>query len=129
PWSARGGNAHLNLQAERLSFEVMGLVLAGGNGIGTPGSVANVRGTLVCDTDASATGSSVLVDTPPVELRAEGKATFSGPAGPLPTECLEEPDMAFLIRVSGQVRAGELRPQSGAGEPRPQSRAALRKAR
>src|SRR5215468_8288954 len=67
PWSARGGNAHLNLQAERLSFEVMGLVLAGGNDIGTPGSVANVRGTLVCDTDGSATGNSVLVDTPPVE--------------------------------------------------------------
>ncbi len=100
PWSARSGNAQLNVRNEKLSFEVKGLVLAGGNGIGTPGPVLNVKGTLVCDTDGSATGDSVLVDTPAVELSVAGDASFSGSVAPLPSECFDEADIAFVIRPS-----------------------------
>jgi hypothetical protein len=41
--------------------------------------VVQVKGTLVCDTDGSASGgNSVLVDTPLVELDDEGNARFNG---------------------------------------------------
>jgi len=42
------------LQTGQVNFDVRGLVLAAGNSIGTPGTVAQVKGTLVCDTDGSA---------------------------------------------------------------------------
>ena len=77
-----------------------GLVLAGGNSIGTPGAVTQVKGTLVCDTDGSASGgNSVLVDTQMVELDERGNARFNGSVGALPAVCISEPDVAFLIRV------------------------------
>jgi hypothetical protein len=60
----------------KIDFDVRGLVLAGGNAIGTPGTVAG-QGTLVCDTDGSASGgNSVLVDAP-VNLCDEGDAEFT----------------------------------------------------
>jgi len=59
-----------------------------------------VKGTLVCDTDGSASGgNSVLVDTPLVELDDQGNASFDGQVGSLPAACTTEPDIAFLIRV------------------------------
>jgi hypothetical protein len=59
-----------------------------------------VKGTLVCDTDGSASrGNSVLVDTPLVDLDDQGNARFDGLIGPLPSACTTEPDIAFLIRV------------------------------
>lgn len=100
PWSARDGTVSVHLDTGKIDFSVRGLVLAGGNSVGTPGSVAQVKGTLVCDTDGSASrGNSVLVDTPLVDLDEEGEAHFSGTVGALPAVCSSEPDIAFLIRV------------------------------
>ncbi len=100
PWSTLGGNAAVDLGSGRASFGVRGLVFAGGNTIGTPGTVTAVKGTLVCDTDGSAGGgNSVLVDTPLVPLDEEGNASFSGNLGALPSVCATEPDIAFLIRI------------------------------
>ena len=89
PWSALGGNARVNLKSGRIDFEVRGLVLAGGNTIGTPGAVAQVMGTLVCDTNGSA-GATVLVDTPLVALSEDSDAAVEA----------REPDMAFLVRIA-----------------------------
>ncbi|HSV20544.1 MAG TPA: hypothetical protein VLR71_19185 [Casimicrobiaceae bacterium] len=98
PWSTLGGNASVNLETGKIDFEVRGLVLAGGNSIGTPDSITQVKGTLVCDTNGSA-GAPVLVDTPLVTLSDEGNARFHGSVGPLPAACTSEPDMAFLVRI------------------------------
>ena len=99
PWSTLNGHANVDLDKGKIDFNVRGLVLAGGNSIGTPGSVVQVKGTLVCDTDGSASGNSVIVDTPLVELSDDGDAQFSGNVGALPSVCTSEPDVAFLIRV------------------------------
>ncbi len=100
PWSTTEGEAEVNLKNGDIAFEVRGLVLAGGNSIGTPDGITMVKGTLVCDTNGSAGGgNSTLVDTPAVPLSAQGDAEFSGNVGPLPAAC-NEPDIAFLIRIS-----------------------------
>jgi hypothetical protein len=100
PWSALGGHANVVLDNGQVNFVVRGLVLAGGNSIGTPGAVLQVKGTLVCDTDGSASGgNSVLVDAPLVELDDQGNARFSGNVGSFPAVCTSEPDVAFLIRT------------------------------
>jgi len=98
PWSTLGGNASVNLANGKVDFEVRGLVLAGGNAIGTPATITQVKGTLVCDTDGSA-GGPVLVDTPLVTLSDEGDARFHGSVGALPAACTSEPDAAFLVRI------------------------------
>jgi len=100
PWSTLSGHASADLASGEIHFVVHGLVLAGGNSIGTPGTIAQVKGTLVCDTDGSASGlNSVLVDTPLVDLDDQGNARFDGSVGTLPPACTSEPDIAFLIRV------------------------------
>ena len=100
PWSALDGNVSVSVRTGQVDFDVRGLVLAGGNSIGTPGTVAQVKGTLVCDTDGNASGNnSVIVDTPLVELDDEGNARFHGRVG-LPAVCATEPDVAFLIRTA-----------------------------
>lgn len=100
PWSATDGRAKVDLGRGRFEFSVRGLVLAGGNSIGTPGPVLEVKGTLVCDTDGSASGgNSVLVDTPLVDLGDEGDARYFGSVGAFPAVCMTEPDIAFLIRA------------------------------
>ena len=100
PWSATRGEAEVDLETGEIHFEVRGLVLAGGNGIGTRAGNTQVRGTLVCDTDGSAGGgNSTLVDTPLVPFSAQGDAKFSGNLGTLPAVCSSEPDIAFLIRI------------------------------
>lgn len=98
PWSTLGGRVNVDLTKSRFTFDVRGLVLAGGNSIGTPGAVAQVKGTLVCDTDGSA-GDTVLVDTPLVDLSDQGEAQFNGKVSAFPAVCSTEPDVAFLIRV------------------------------
>jgi hypothetical protein len=101
PWSALGGHANVVLDNGQVNFSTNGLVLAGGNAIGTPGAVLQVKGTLVCDTDGSASGgNSALVDTPLVDLDDQGDARFDGNVGPLPPVCASEPDIAFLIRTA-----------------------------
>lgn len=100
PWSTTEGKAHVNLTSGKIEFEVHGLVLAGGNSIGTRDAINQVKGTLVCDTDGSAGGgNSVVVDTELVPLSAQGDAHFSGDIGTLPGACFE-PDIAFLIRIA-----------------------------
>ena len=101
PWSALGGHVDVDLDDGKVNFVVRGLVLAGGNSIGTPGAVLQVKGTLVCDTDGSASGgNSAIVDTPLVGLDDQGDARFDGNVGPLPSVCASEPDIAFLIRAA-----------------------------
>ncbi|MEP6656546.1 MAG: hypothetical protein ABJC33_04880 [Betaproteobacteria bacterium] len=100
PWSTLDGRVKVDLDKGEINFDVRGLVLAGGNSIGTPGPVLQVKGTLVCDTDGSASGgNSVLVDTPLVDLGDQGDARFNGHVGSLPAVCTSESDTAFLIRV------------------------------
>jgi hypothetical protein len=103
PWVVTDGRASVDLATGEVRFDIEGLVLAGGNSIGTRGTIAQVRGTLVCDTNGSAgSGNSVLVNTELVDLSLQGDATLQkGNIGPLPGVCLTEPDIAFLIRNSG----------------------------
>jgi hypothetical protein len=111
PWSTSRGSAAVNLQTGDVHFRVEGLVLAGGNSIGTPDGITQVKGTLVCDTDGSAGGgNSTLVDTPLVTLSAQGDAEFNGSVGSLPAACLE-PDIAFLVRIAAGrwIAAGVVR--------------------
>ena len=97
-WSTLDGHATVDLSKNKITFDVRGLVLAGGNSIGTPGAVAQVKGTLVCDTDGSA-GDTVLIDTALVDLSEQGEAQFNGRVGAFPAVCSTEPDVAFLVRV------------------------------
>lgn len=97
PWSALGGEAKVNLRTGRLEFNVRGLVLAGGNGIGTRGNNPMVKGTLVCAVSTGA--AAVPVDTPDVPYSLTGDAHFSGNLGPLPVACDNADDTAFLIRL------------------------------
>jgi len=100
PWSAQGGHVAVDLTRGKIEFDVHGLVFAAGNTIGNTGTVAQVKGTLVCDTNGSASaGNSILVDTPLVELDEEGDAHFSGNIS-MPVVCATEPDIAFLIRLA-----------------------------
>jgi hypothetical protein len=101
PWTTASGSAELDLATGRLQFQVQGFVLAGGNAIGTPDNVTMVKGTLVCDTTGTANGNSTLVDTPLVPLSAKGDARFRGDLGPLPLACVNEPNLAFLVRTAG----------------------------
>jgi hypothetical protein len=101
PWITTGGVARVNLSTGELQFVVKGLVLAGGNPIGTRGDITAVRGTLVCDTNGSAGGgNSTLVQAAAVPLSSGGDANFSGNVGSLPAVCGSEPDLAFLIRIA-----------------------------
>ena len=100
PWSALGGKVKVDPDKGRIEFSVDGLVLAAGNFIGTPGTVSQIKGTLVCDTDGSASGgNSVLVETPLVDLDDQGDARFHGSVA-IPAVCASEPDVAFVFRTS-----------------------------
>jgi hypothetical protein len=100
PWSAQGGHVVVDFARGKIGFTVHGLVFAGGNSIGNTGAVDQVKGTLVCDTNGSASaGNSVLVDTPLVELDDEGDARFNGSIA-IPAVCSTEADIAFLIRTA-----------------------------
>jgi hypothetical protein len=95
PWSTLGGHASVDLSASRVEFEVRGLVLAGGNTIGSPGAVNQVKGTLVCDPG----GQNVTIDTVLVPLSARGDAEFTGTVPPIPTTCTSS-NIAFLVRIA-----------------------------
>jgi hypothetical protein len=102
PWSTRTGSAFVNLETGSVHFEVNGLVLAGGNTIGTPGAVTQVKGTLIC---GPASGSPVVIDTPLVPLSAQGNAEFNGSLGSSTGGC-SAASVAFLIRVSAGAWIG-----------------------
>jgi hypothetical protein len=95
PWSTLGGRARVNLASGRVDFEVEGLVLAGGNTIGTPGAVNQVKGTLICDAGVT----NVTIDTVLVPLSPQGDAEFSGSVGPIPSTCTPA-NVAFLVRIA-----------------------------
>ena len=108
PWSTLGGHASVDLSANHVEFEVRGLVLAGGNSIGTPDGVVQVKGTLLCDPG----GAALAIDTVLVTLNATGDAEFSGAVPPIPSTCTPT-NVAFLIRIAagrwianGAVRTG-----------------------
>jgi hypothetical protein len=93
PWSTLGGHAYVDLTSGTVDFEVDGLVLAGGNGIGTvPATLTQVLGALVCF-------PTTVVFTPAVTLSAQGNAEFHGSFGPLPTACTAT-NVAFLITTT-----------------------------
>ena len=113
PWSIRSGSAEVNLETGDLRFKVRGLVLAGGAGEGGRGPIgtnpaAEVIGTLVCDSNGSE-GDSILVDTDPVPMSAQGNASIKTNLSPLPSECVDESDITFLIRV-GEGPDGSVSP-------------------
>jgi hypothetical protein len=96
PWTTLGGRARVDLTKSQLDFDVQGLVLAGGNAIGTPDGINQVKGTLVCN---AGTPTQATFDTVLVTLSPQGDADFSGPIGPIPSTC-SAANVAFLVRVA-----------------------------
>jgi hypothetical protein len=96
PWTTLGGQAKVNLSNSKLEFEVRGLVLAGGNSIGTPDAITSVQGTLICIVGTAT--SNVILNTTSVPLSSTGDAQFSGSLGPIPTSC-QPSNVAFLITI------------------------------
>ena len=94
PWSALGGEASVDLRTGEIEFEVHGLVLAGGNSIGTRGGVASVAGTVVC-------GVGISVATPPAPLSAQGDAEFDGIVA-IPPGCTSSNIALLLTAANGQ---------------------------
>jgi hypothetical protein len=99
PWSTLGGRAKVDLASGRVDFEVEGLVLAGGNTIGTPGAIDQVKGTIVCIVGPANSPTTLAFDTPLVPLSAQGNAEFSGSVGPIPSTC-NSSNTAFLVRIA-----------------------------
>jgi hypothetical protein len=87
PWSTVGGRARVNLATGRVSFDVDGLVLNGGNATGTPGGVDQVEGSLICDAGQP---DQTIFTTLPVPLDARGNADFSGHSVPIPGTCTND---------------------------------------
>jgi hypothetical protein len=102
PWSTRSGEVYVNLSDGTVEFEVRGLVLAGGNTIGTPGAVTQVKGTLVC---GPASATPVVIDTDLVPLSPQGNAEFDGSFSSSTAGC-SATDVAFLIRVAAGAWIG-----------------------
>ena len=102
PWSAREGAVLVVLDSGFVEFEVRGLVLAGGNTIGTPGPVNQVKGTLVCGPGSA---SPTVIDTALVPLDAQGNAEFSGSFSSSTAGC-SAMDVAFLVRTAGGAWIG-----------------------
>jgi hypothetical protein len=99
PWSTLGGEANVNLRSGHLEFEVRGLVLAGGNSIGTPDAINQVKGTIVCGPATPPALPLFVADTPLVTLSAQGDAEFEGNVGPFPSACTPT-NVVFLVRVA-----------------------------
>jgi len=95
PWTTRGGTARINMTTGEGSFDVEGLVLNGSNATGTPGAVAAVMGTLVCNAGSPNGSVETAVDTPTTALSSSGNAELSFKIS-VPATCNNP---AFLIRV------------------------------
>src|SRR5262249_21297996 len=96
PWSARSGHVQVNLVTGATFFTVEGLVLNGGASSGTPGRVASINGTLVCNPGSA---SPTILDTTPVSLSVHGNAHFAGQISGIPSTC-DTP--LFLLRAGGR---------------------------
>jgi hypothetical protein len=95
PWTTRSGSARIDLATGSGSFDVEGLVLNGGNATGTPGAVASVVGTLVCNAGSPAGTVETAIDTPAAALSAAGDAELSFKIN-VPAVCNNP---LFLVRV------------------------------
>ena len=93
PWSTVRGTARVNLATGRVSFDVDGLVLNGGNATGTPDGVDQVEGSLICDAGQQ---NQTIFTTLPVPLDVRGNADFSGKFNTIPGTCTNP---LFLIRI------------------------------
>ena len=102
PWSTHEGAVLVELDSGFVEFEVRGLVLAGGNTIGTPCAVTQVKGTLVCGPGSA---SPTVIDTALVPLSPQGNAEFSGSFSSSTAGC-SPTDVAFLIRVGAGAWIG-----------------------
>jgi len=96
PWSTLNGEVHVDLRNSMIEFEVRGLVLGGGNAIGTIDGITQVKGTLIC---GPASATPVVIDTPLVTLSPQGDAEFEGALTSSSAAC-SATDVAFLIRIS-----------------------------
>jgi hypothetical protein len=94
PWTARGGNARINLTTGEGYFDVDGLVLNGGSSSGSPGGVTSVMGTLVCNAGVAG-ATETDVDTPATKLSSSGDADLAFRIN-VPASCSNP---LFLIRV------------------------------
>ena len=113
PWTTIAGTARVNFRTGGVFFFVEGLVLGGGNAIGTTGPVANVIGTLVCNAGSTSSPGQQVLDTAAVPLSAEGNAQFSGVFPSIPT-CAKP---VFLIRAGTRwIAAGAVVTTSSATE-------------
>jgi len=92
-WSTLGGGATVNLETGATSFHVEGLVINGTSFSGTPGPIAQIEGTLVCNPGAAAQS---VHNTSATTLDAHGNALFRGNVGTVPTGC---GNPLFLIRI------------------------------
>jgi len=95
PWATRDGSARIDLTSGEGSFEVEGLVLIGGTSSGTPGPVASVVGTLVCNPGSTAGATEAVLDTPATPLSLVGNAELAFKLN-VPAVCNNP---VFLIRV------------------------------
>lgn len=111
PWTAKDGSARVNLVSGEGSFEVEGLVMNGGPNTGTPGGVASVVGTLVCNPGNAGGAPETALDTPATPLSSEGNADLSSFKLTVPVVCNKP---VFLIRVaSGKWIATGTKPAAG----------------
>ena len=97
--------------ARHVDFDVQGLVLAGGNSIGTPGAITMVKSTLICGAGTPQSDIRYL----PVPLSPQGDADFSGTIGAKTSTCTPT-NVVFLIRIvpSGNwIANGAVRTASG----------------
>ena len=96
PWTTKSGDAVVNLATGEGSFDVEGLVLNGSAASGTPGAVASVIGTLVCNPGSPAGSVEATVDTPATSLSSAGNAELSFRIA-VPAVCNNP---VFLIRTT-----------------------------
>ena|ERR1041385_2539752 len=107
PWTVQSGNARIDLTTGEGTFEVQGLVMNGGIASGTPGAVAAVVGTLVCNAGSPAGAVEGILDTPVASLSPMGDAELSFKLN-VPAACSNP---LFLIRtVSGRWIATGTKP-------------------
>jgi hypothetical protein len=97
PWSTLGGKAYVDLLNSVVYFKIKGLALAGGASIGTPATITEVKGTLVCNPGTTPT----IIDTPLVPLDGQGNASFYGSVSASTAACSPSA-VAFLIRGSNE---------------------------
>jgi hypothetical protein len=96
PWTTKSGSAVVDLTTGVGAFDVEGLVLNGGTASGTPGAVASVVGTLMCNPGNAGGISETVLDTQAVALSPNGNAELSFKLNVPPT--CNNP--VFLIRTT-----------------------------